>query len=153
MKIFSWNCRGAGMHLAIQRLREVCKRFFPGFIFLCETKNSRPFLETLQLSLGYDQLYTMDHVGRSGGLALFYFNFFDVSIIFSNNRMIDIEATFEGNKIYMTFVYGDPVIKFRRQVWDRLSDMGSSREGAWFMIGDFNELTNNSEKCGGCRLS
>lgn len=148
MRTFSWNCRGAGSHLAIQRLQEIRRRFFPEFIFLCETKNSRPLLEDFKLSFGYDQLFTVEPLGRSGGLALFYLYSFNVSILLSSDRMIDIEATFEGNKIFMNFFYGDPVFKFRSQVWDCLADIALSRDGAWFMIGDFNEPTSNSEKHG-----
>ncbi|XP_056848949.1 uncharacterized protein LOC130499067 [Raphanus sativus] len=55
--------------------------------------------------------------------------------------MIDIETRLEGNPIYMTFVYGNPVVRYRDQVWERLSRMGTTRSGAWFMIGDFNEIT------------
>ena len=51
--------------------------------------------------------------------------------------------------IYMTFVYGDPVIKNRDVVWERLTQMSLNRSQAWFMIGDFNEITGNHEKRGG----
>ena len=58
----------------------------------------------------------MEPEGRSGGLALFYLDSFDVIVLFSNNRMIDIEATIEGHKVYITFVYGDPVVEYRENV-------------------------------------
>ena len=55
----------------------------------------------------------MEPEGRSGGLALFYLDSFDVTVLYSNNRMIDIEATIEGHKVYITFIYGDPVVEYR----------------------------------------
>ncbi|XP_056866982.1 uncharacterized protein LOC130512731 [Raphanus sativus] len=67
--------------------------------------------------------------------------------------MIDIETRLEGNPIYMTFVYGNPVVRYRDQVWERLSRMGTTRSGAWFMIGDFNEITGNSFSWVGKRRS
>ena len=62
----------------------------------------------------------MEPEGRSGGLSLFYLDSFDVTILFSNNRMIDIETTIEGHKVYITFVYGDPVINYRKNIWETL---------------------------------
>ena len=48
--------------------------------------------------------------------------------------MIDIEATIEGRKTFLTFVYGNPVIECREYVWERLTRMSLGRRGAWFMI-------------------
>jgi len=36
---------------------------------------------------------------RSGGLALFYNNEFQVKILYSSKRMIDIEAMVKGKKV------------------------------------------------------
>ncbi|XP_048613313.1 uncharacterized protein LOC125587176 [Brassica napus] len=53
----------------------------------------------------------------------------------------------------MTFVYGDPVLERREQVWERLTRFSTTRNGPWFMIGDFNEITDHSEKEGGRKRS
>ena len=44
----------------------------------------------------------MEPEGRSGGLALFYMDSYDVSILYFDKRMIDIAATIEGHRFYMT---------------------------------------------------
>lgn len=49
----------------------------------------------------------------------------------------------------MTFVYGDPVLEKRDQVWKRLTHFSTTKNGPWFMIGDFNEITGHNEKEGG----
>lgn len=108
-------------------------------------------MQDLQFHFGYDKLFTVEPSGRSGGLALFYMNSSSVQILFSNDRMIDIETSIEGHKVYMTFVYGDPVIACRENVWDSLITTSQTRDGVWFMIGDFNEITGNHEKRGGRR--
>jgi len=41
---------------------------------------------------------TVDPNGRSGGLALFYNNEYQVQILYSSNRMIDVEAVALGKK-------------------------------------------------------
>ena len=67
--------------------------------------------------------------------------------------MIDIETTIEGHNVFITFVYGDPVIQYRDEVWERLTRMSTTRTGAWLMLGDFNEITSNGEKKGGRKRS
>ena len=63
--------------------------------------------------------------------------------------MIDVEAVALGKKVYLTFVYGDPVQELREHVWERLTRYGLSRIEPWFIIGDLNEITGNHEKEGG----
>lgn len=50
---------------------------------------------------------------------------------------------------FMSFVYGDPVRHQRTAVWNELKDVGLRRNSGWFLVGDFNEIMNNSEKVGG----
>ncbi|CAA7027944.1 unnamed protein product [Microthlaspi erraticum] len=65
--------------------------------------------------------------------------------------MIDIEAVIERKKVYMTFVYGDPVRECRGRVWESLVQLSFHQRGSWLMIGDFNEIMGNHEKRGGRR--
>ena len=75
--------------------------FRPSFPFLSETKNNFNYLQDFKFEFGYDNLFTVEPVGRSGGLALFYMNDADVKVEFSNDRMIDIEAKIEGHKVFL----------------------------------------------------
>ena len=103
-------------------------------------------MQDFKIEFGYDNLFTVEPAGLSGGLALFYMDDTDVEINFSNARMIDIAAKIEGHKVFITFVYGDPVVEYREQVWERLMRFSLQRSGAWLMVGDFNEITSNLEK-------
>ena len=147
MKVLSWNCRGMGSKWTISYLSEI--RHKPDFLFLAETKQEPDFVQKFQAHFGYDNLVTVDPLGRSGGLALFYNNEFQVKVLYSSNRMIDVEAEALGKTVYLTFVYGDPVQKMREQVWERLTRYGLARSEPWFVIGDLNEITGNHEKDGG----
>ncbi|XP_033134325.1 uncharacterized protein LOC117127773 [Brassica rapa] len=149
MRTLSWNCRGIGNDLTVRRLTEMCQKHRPGLVFLSETKNRRLLLQNMQTDLRFDHLFTVESLGLSGGLALFFMDEFQVNVLFSNNCMIDIEAIINGIKVYMTFVYGDPVLERRDQVWERLTRFSTTRNGPWFMIGDFNEITCHNEKTGG----
>ena len=149
MKILSWNCRGLGSHWTINYLRETWHKHKPNFLFLSETKQDFEFVQGFQSHFGYDSVTTVDPNGRSGGFALFYYNEYQVKILYSSNRMIDIEAVVKGKQVFLTFVYGDPVPKLREQVWERLTRFGLARSEPWFIIGDLNEITGNQEKDGG----
>ena len=73
-------------------------------------------MQGVQAHFGYDSLVTVDPNGRSGGLTLFYNNEYQVKVLYSSNKMIDIEAVVKGKQVYLTFVYGDPIQKLREQV-------------------------------------
>ena len=60
-----------------------------------------------------------------------------------------MEAVALGKKVFLTFVYGDPVQKFREHVWERLTRYELSRSEPWFIIRDLNEIMDNHEKDGG----
>ena len=98
-------------------------------------------------------MFTVEPLGQRGGLPLFFMDEFQVDVLFSNNRMIDVKAVINGIKVFMTFVYGDPVLEKRDEVWERLTRFSTTKEGPWFMIGDFNEITGHNEKEGGRKQS
>ena len=133
----------------ISYLREIWHKHKPDFLFLSETKQEFEFVQGFQDHFGFDNLVTVDPVGRSGGLALYYNNDYQVKVLYSSNRMIDVEAVALGKTIFLTFVYGDPVPDLREQVWERLTRYGLARSEPWFIIGDLNEITGNHEKEGG----
>lgn len=59
-------------------------------------------------------------------LALFYDDSFNVNVLFSSNRIIDIEA-FIQEKVYLSIIYGDSVPKLRDQIWERLTRTSLTR--------------------------
>lgn len=73
----------------------------------------------------------------------------DIQINTSNRNFIDTLITFKGKVFNDTFVYGAPKITDRQEVWNLLSDISITRTTPWFLTGDFNEITDNSEKAGG----
>lgn len=46
-------------------------------------------------------------------------------------------------------MYGDPEQSKRKLVWEVFKELAVSREGPWFLSGDFNAMVDNSEKKGG----
>jgi hypothetical protein len=46
-------------------------------------------------------------------------------------------------------VYAPPSIQSRSIFWSKLTDLGSSFDGPWLLLGDFNAILSSAEKCGG----
>ncbi|CAL9233524.1 unnamed protein product, partial [Arabidopsis halleri] len=149
MSIMSWNCQGMGSPQAIRRLREMRRLYFPDFLFLMETKNSSRHVLNAQGWMGYDHSHIVDPEGLSGGLVLFWKAAYEVEVLHSDKRIIDVKVTLGSLMFFISFVYGDPVQHLRQPVLERLTEIGIRRTDAWFVVGDLNELMDNSEKLGG----
>lgn len=63
-----------------------------------------------------------------------------------DSRVIDLKIKLGSIGFFISCVYGDTARALRHHVWDFLSQIGSGKDEAWLLIGDFNELMNNSEK-------
>lgn len=84
-----------------------------------------------------------------------------VKVCFSSGKMtlltirsscknyIDTEITEKGITFQMMFVYGEPDHSKRLIIWNELSTLQPSAGQPWLLTGDFNEITENSEKKGG----
>ena len=70
MSIMSFNCRGLGKDLAVKKLTELVRREAPRVVFLMETKSDRKKMEEVQRRIGFAGCFTVDCVGRTGGLCL-----------------------------------------------------------------------------------
>ncbi|KAF8085953.1 hypothetical protein N665_0641s0010 [Sinapis alba] len=129
-------------------LREIWHKHKPDFLFLSETKQDFPFVQGFQDHFGYDRLVTVDPIGASGGLALFYNNELQVNILYTSNMMIDVEAVALGKKDFYDF-WGSGAKTERTSV----GTYGLVRSEPWFIIGGLNEITGNHEKDGGALRS
>ena len=71
MKILSWNYRGLGNPRTVRELRRLVKEKKSEVVFLMETKLNNKKLEPIRVKLGFSNVFGVDSVRKSGGLALF----------------------------------------------------------------------------------
>ncbi|GLT55031.1 hypothetical protein SLA2020_281850 [Shorea laevis] len=80
MNLLSWNCRGLGNPRTIRNLCHLVEDKHPNILFLMETKLQRDKMSYVRGKLGFDNLFVVDCIGRSGGLALFWNNSIELEI-------------------------------------------------------------------------
>jgi hypothetical protein len=99
--------------------------------------------------LGFDSCFSVDRVGRSGGLALFWNSSHNCQILdYSQNHIsVEITDTVRGNW-RLTGYYGYPNGGRRRASWDFLRTLSYQSSLPWCIFGDFNDIMDASEKRG-----
>ncbi|XP_019097316.1 PREDICTED: uncharacterized protein LOC109131143 [Camelina sativa] len=126
------------------------KQFSPDIMFLMETKNSDAVTLKAVEGLNFACRHLVPPQGHGGGgLALLWKQDVDIEILVSGSNFVDTKVLVKGKSFYATFVYGDPDHIKRRRVWEALKMIAESREEAWFLYCDFNDIVDSSEKSGG----
>ncbi|KAL9436069.1 hypothetical protein AB3S75_022188 [Citrus x aurantiifolia] len=96
MSVLSWNCRGLGHPQTVQVLIDLVKCKKPTIIFLMETLCGKDKLESIKRKLGFDGLFVVDRVGRSGGLALLWDANTNVFLLSYARNFIDVHVVVAG---------------------------------------------------------
>ncbi|XP_074342276.1 uncharacterized protein LOC141679766 [Apium graveolens] len=150
MNVLSWNCRGVGRPRKVQFLFNIVRQEQPYLVFLCETIAVKSKLEYVQNKLGYEGLFVVDPVGRSGGIALLWKEKEQVDILGFSQHHIDARVKGDNTIEWrLTGVYGEPDRLQRHKTWDLLRNLARDANLPWCVIGDINNVMCLEEKVGG----
>jgi hypothetical protein len=151
MSLICWNCRGLGNPWAVRELCRLVKEKRPHFLFLIETKVCLKKLQVLRKSMGFEGLFSVDPMGKSGGLGLFWKEGGRMEIQNYSLHHINVKISLNDLNGGWTFTgfYGYPDQSQRDKSWKLLSTLHSFNKQAWLCIWDFNEILDQSEKVGG----
>ncbi|XP_060973965.1 uncharacterized protein LOC133039154 [Cannabis sativa] len=150
MNTLSWNCRGLGNPRAQQFLADICCQKKPKFLFLCETLCSKDLVDRVKFKLGFESCFAVEAVGRSGGLAFFWKFDEEARLLGYSKHHVDFEITVPGTTTWrLTGFYGEPDRSLRPRTWALIRTLLADSPLPWCLIGDFNNIANQSEKNGG----
>jgi hypothetical protein len=118
------------------------------FVFLMETICSRQYLDDIRKRLGFDNLFVVDPVGRSGGLAFLWNSEVNLDVYNYSRRHINmVVKDGENSPLWkLTGFYGHPNSSRRADSWDLLKHLHTCIPVPWLCVGDFNEIMEQAER-------
>lgn len=156
MKILSWNCRVLGGPSTIPQLKESIRLNLPEVLFICETKQSWNFAQTVCKNLRFGNIWdTVEPVGKSGGLLVAWKEEIQIRSIIKNDFCyeIQIQSDEDVKPLWLIFVYTSTESRERRTQWEYLIQRKQCWGSRWVMGGDFNDIKEHGEKNRGRRRS
>lgn len=149
MKILSWNCRGLGNSRAVRALGDLVKSRKPNILFLIETLSTSDRIKKLSSKLGYDNVWIIDCIGRSGGLALLWDRSIQCSVFDSDINHIDAHILKNNTPVWrLTGFYGFSERSRRKDSWEFLKVLANKSSLPWCIVGDFNDMLKEEDRLG-----
>jgi hypothetical protein len=148
MILFSWNCRGLGNPRTIRDLHQLVKERRLNFVFLMETVCSKQHIDCIKHRVGFDNLFVVDLVGKSGGLALLWKEEDNLEIYNYTRRHINAVVKDNEGQLFWKLIgfYGHPNSTKRDESWAVLRHLKIYSLIPCLCAGDFNEIVDQSEK-------
>jgi hypothetical protein len=149
--VLSWNYQGFGNPRIVQDLSHLVRVKKPNLVFLMETKLRHNKIEGIRIKTGFQNLFVVDCVGKSMGLALLWNKETDVTIQNFSQRRIHAAVWVDGDGVIWRFngFYGHPNASKRHEAWNLLRFFAAGESELWMCAGDINEIVDITEKCEG----
>lgn len=121
---------------------------------MIETISVAKKIEDLRVRFGFEHCFSVDKVGRGGGLAVLWKGPLQCQISSYSHHHIDV-VFIEGNveSWRLSCFYGYPERTRRRDSWALIRKLESLSTIPWCIWGDFNDLMHASDKKGGLNHS
>ncbi|KAK3230979.1 hypothetical protein Dsin_002860 [Dipteronia sinensis] len=145
-----WNVRGAGKQLFSTNIVDLRRLYQFDILAIFEPRISGSKASSVIRNIGFSNSFVVDAAGFSGGIWLLWNNSQVKLQIIASSRQC-ITALVEENSFVwvLTVVYANPCVTTRRLLWKYLDSIRKCFALPWLIAGDFNEITNTSEKIGG----
>ncbi|CAH9118852.1 unnamed protein product [Cuscuta europaea] len=148
MAVVSWNCRGLGNLATVQVLADLVQTKRPDILYLMETKSNADYCEDIRKKLDFHYCVSVDSVGLSGGLCLFWREQVHVEVRKMENNFIDCSVKMGDDEPSWRYIgyYGFPERSRRCQSWDLIRNLARESNEPWLMMGDFNDVMFDNER-------
>ncbi|KAI9092467.1 hypothetical protein K1719_027595 [Acacia pycnantha] len=140
MNFLIWNSRGTGSKSFPALVRDLKSHYQLDFIAIVETRCNRESSVARAEKLGFPNMALVDCEGYSGGIwCLWNHSISSISILERHHQFIHLVVTgATGHTWTLTVAYASPAGVTRRLLWENLSRLAPTVQGAWLLAGDFN---------------
>ncbi|KAL4606261.1 hypothetical protein ACB092_09G089400 [Castanea dentata] len=110
-------------------------------MFLMETRLPKDIGKKIWDKCGFEVGWELPREGMSGGLPLAWMDRQKLHILYESKHLVHTDLLDNrGNPLSITFVYGQPEISRREEVWCKLRELKLLAYQRWLCIGDFNQI-------------
>lgn len=150
MIIVAWNAR-FGFY---ENVKHLIREHTPDILILTEIKTLRDHTKKIVVFLPFDRYELVEPNGFTGGiLVLWNTANVDFQSISADLRAVHgiVQVTNKSFSFpfFLSAIYASPKFKSRIDNWCDLENMAGNMNVLWVAIGDFNDVTGQSEKLGG----
>ena len=156
MTFLFWNVRGLGRPSFKPNFRLLMHHHYPSFVILAETWVGRNKVADIVAGLGFDSWHYVEPVGFVGGLLLLWkSHIIDFQVIGEGIQGVYgvVEVLSSKTSFVLSSIYASTKLHVRKQLWQELENFAMNLNQPWLVLGDFNEILNQSEKLGGKPIS
>lgn len=128
----------------------------PGIIVVTETRISGSRAGNILCSLPYDGIHTIDPIGYARGIWLFWRkDMVDMEVLAATEQEIHaiVKVINTDFSWLLSSIYGSPRFAERTIFWENLCSVSLLHNLPWAIVGDFNDVLDDSEKRGGNRVN
>ncbi|XP_050222570.1 uncharacterized protein LOC126672659 [Mercurialis annua] len=149
--IGSWNVRGINDPIKHSEIRKWIEDNHLSLIAIIETRVGMENVDRVwrNLRLKNWKLVNNNDCGQNGRIWVACKNEVQYSLVAKTDQYILGEIQCEGKKFTCTFVYGLNDAINRRVLWSNLVSQSRNVDNPWIVLGDFNAIIKDSERCGG----
>ena len=98
---------------------------------------------------GMKNCFGVSSNGRSGGLAMFWREDINLSLVSFSKNHVEMLVDEEGKEQWwLISFYGEPGLSKKDESWTLMRQLAAQFDKAWLCVGDFNEILWNYEKQG-----